>query len=78
MEVNGTSAPVVYYAHTDHLGGSSVMTNSSGIAQQVLDYYPFGGIRLNEKTTAFDEQRKFTGQEYDEDTNLHYFLRWFL
>ncbi|MEK7535962.1 MAG: RHS repeat-associated core domain-containing protein [Patescibacteria group bacterium] len=75
VEVNGTSAPVVYYDHTDHLGGSSVLTNSTGAKEQLLDYYPFGGIRLNEKTSAFDEQRKFTGQEYDTSTNLHYYVQ---
>ena len=75
VEVVGTSTPVVYYDHTDHLGGSSVLTNASAVAEQVLDYYPFGGIRLNEKASSFDEQRKFTGQEYDKDTNLHYYVQ---
>jgi len=65
----------VFYDHTDHLGGSSVLTNATGVKQQLLDYYPFGGIRLNEKVSTFDEQRKFTGQEYDATTNLHYFIQ---
>ncbi len=30
VEVNGASAPVAYYDHTDHLGGSSVLTNATG------------------------------------------------
>src|SRR3989344_4714652 len=48
------------------------MTDELGNVAQVLDYYPFGGIRLNDKASSFDEQRKFTGHEYDTDTNLHY------
>ncbi|MEK7535966.1 MAG: RHS repeat-associated core domain-containing protein [Patescibacteria group bacterium] len=75
VEKQGTSPEAVYYDHTDHLGGSSVLTNASAVAEQVLDYYPFGGIRLNEKASSFDEQRKFTGQEYDKDTNLHYYVQ---
>ena len=62
------------YIHTDHLGGSSVITDEEGQAAQVLDYYPFGDIRLNEQEGSFDEQRKFTGHEYDDDTDLNYMI----
>ena len=41
---------------------------------QVLDYYPFGDIRLNEQESSFDEQRKFTGHEFDSDTDLNYMV----
>jgi hypothetical protein len=37
-----------YWIHTDHLGGSSVLTGSTGEQAQLLDYYPFGDIRINE------------------------------
>jgi RHS repeat-associated protein len=63
-----------HYLHTDHLGGSSVITDENGQPVQVLDYYPFGDIRLNEQEDAFDEQRKFTGHEYDDATELNYML----
>ncbi|MFA5184742.1 MAG: toxin TcdB middle/N-terminal domain-containing protein [Patescibacteria group bacterium] len=68
---NGT-ATSTYYVHTDHLGGSSVITDEAGAVVQLLDYYPFGGERLNEKSGEFDERRKFTGHEYDSDTGLNY------
>ena len=61
-----------YYIHTDHLSGTSVATDKSGTAVQVTDYYPFGDIRVNEKTGSFDEQRKFTGYEHDDGTDLEY------
>jgi RHS repeat-associated protein len=67
----GTTASV-FYDHTDHLSGSSVITNSSGDQEELLDYYPFGGMRLDEKVGTFNEQRKYIGQEYDEDTGLNY------
>ncbi len=66
------TSSVVRYIHTDHLGGSSVITNSSGITEEISDYYPFGAIRVDEKTGSFSEQRKYIGQEYDESTGLSY------
>ncbi len=44
----------------------------SATVVQLLDYYPYGGNRLNEKSGGFDEQRKFSNHEYDQDTGLNY------
>ena len=71
----GGGGTATYYNHPDHLTGSNVVTDENGGLAQLVDYYPFGGIRLDEKTGTFDEQRKFTGHEYDEDTNLHYYVQ---
>jgi len=60
------------YLHTDHLTGSNVATNSSGGMVQLLDYYPYGSMRIDWKSGSFDEQRKFTGHEFDRDTSLTY------
>lgn len=38
----------------------------------MLDYYPFGGVRLNQQATSFGEQRRFTGHEFDTGTGLNY------
>ncbi len=71
--VKGTGATAVpYYVATDHLTGSNVVTTSTGTQEELMDYYPFGAIRLDEKAGTFSEQRKFTGQEYDVDTGLSY------
>lgn len=59
------------YIHTDHLTGSDVATSNSGTLVQLLDYYPYGSMRIDQ-TTTFDEQRKFTGHEFDRATNLIY------
>ena len=61
-----------HYIHTDHLGGSSIVTDENGDVEQLMDYFPFGGIRINDQAGSFDEKRKFTGHEYDEDTGLSY------
>ena len=62
----------VYYNATDLLNSSSIMTDSIGAIAETMDYYPFGGIRIDNKTGAFNEQRKYIGQEYDQDTGLNY------
>ena len=64
---NNSSTASTYYLHTDHLGGTSVSSDEAGNIAQVTDYYPFGGIRIDEKAGTFDEQRKFTGQEYERE-----------
>jgi len=42
-----TTTAKVYYIHDDPLGGTNVISNASGTLAEVLDYYPFGGIRVN-------------------------------
>src|SRR3989344_1195892 len=68
---NGVSTST-YAVHTDHLMGTSVITNASGTVVETTDYYPFGGVRVDSKTTGYAEQRKFTGHEYDGSTDLSY------
>ena len=63
---------VVHYAHTDHLTGSSVISNSSGTQEELFDYYPYGSIRLDEKAGSFGEKHQYIGQLYDNDTGLNY------
>jgi RHS repeat-associated protein len=71
VEGSNTSA-TVSYIHTDHLTGSALVTNSVGSQIQLLDYHPFGTIRINNQSTTFNEKRKFAGHEYDTETGLSY------
>ncbi len=50
------------------------MTDSAAALVETLDYYPFGGIRIDVKPadSSFSEQRKYIGQEFDEATGLNY------
>lgn len=59
-----------YYFHTDHLGSSSVITDTAGNKVQETYYYPFGGTRLN---TGNVVKHKYTGQEEDPETGLYYY-----
>jgi len=79
--INGTGQEAQIYTDlTDHLSGASVVLNSNNEVVETTDYYSFGAIRLDNPSSpagssgpsAFSEQRKYIGQEYDEDTGLNY------
>src|SRR3989338_10198944 len=66
------TATSTYIIHNDHLGSSSILTDKDAKVAEGLDYYPYGEIRLNQKFSSIDEQRKFTGHELDNQTSLTY------
>jgi RHS repeat-associated protein len=68
---NNDATTTTYTVHTDQLGGTNVVSDQQGNVVQVLDYYPYGALRTDEHT-AFNERRKFIGQEYDDDSQLSY------
>lgn len=71
--VKGTGVSATsFFIHTDHLTGSNVVTNTSGTQEELMDYFPFGTLRMDQKAGSFSEQRKYIGQEYDADTGLNY------
>ncbi|MGE3340613.1 MAG: RHS repeat-associated core domain-containing protein [Candidatus Altimarinota bacterium] len=37
-----------------------------------MDYYPFGSIRIDEQYQDFDETKKFTGHEFDDESGYYY------
>ncbi len=65
----------VNYWHGDHLGSSSVITDSTGAKVQTLTYYPYGGTRTNTSPSspAIDVPYKYTGKELDASTGLYYY-----
>ncbi len=68
----------VRYYHQDHLGSSSVITDSTG---QILDesaYYPCGLARNAFEPRRIQEPYQFTQKERDRETGLHYFEARFL
>ena len=73
IEGSGQDA-IIYYNSADSLNSSSIMTDSAAALVETLDYYPFGGIRIDVKPadSSFSEQRKYIGQEFDEATGLNY------
>jgi RHS repeat-associated protein len=61
------------FNHADQLGSSSIETNAAGQIVESLDYYPFGSVRLDEKTSSYEDNHKYTSKELDEETNLYYY-----
>lgn len=61
-----------YYVHTDSILGSNIVSDGSGTKNQLLDYYPFGAVRINQKATSFNEQKQFGGHAFDSATALNY------
>jgi RHS repeat-associated protein len=68
------SSGIVNYWHGDHLGSSSVITDSTGAKVENITYYPYGGTRTNTSpsTPAIDVPYKYTGKELD-STGLYYY-----
>lgn len=69
---SSSSPKVLSFIHTDHLGGSSVVTDSAGKVVETTDYFPYGSLRLDIKSGTVNEQRKFAGSEFDAETGLNY------
>lgn len=67
----GPSEEYRFY-HTDHLGGTHVITGSDGLIDQVLEYDPWG--RISRKSTTLDNVKMFTSQEYDAEVDLYYYV----
>lgn len=60
-----------FFLHKDHLGSSTVLTDSSGTIRdtQQASYMPFGMTRGDTDITLTDY--KYTGQEFDGETGLY-------
>ena len=72
VATDSTSTGLTYH-NADHLTGASIDTNASGNQISLLDYYPYGNTRLEEKTGAYTNDYKYTGKELDEESNLYYY-----
>jgi RHS repeat-associated protein len=68
---NATGTAKTRYIHPDHLGSTNVLTDASGTVVQTLDYYPYGGTRINTNSGGADSARKYIGQFADQ-SNLDY------
>src|SRR4029077_1082610 len=62
-----------YFAHTDHLGSTRLLTRLDKTVRECDDYYAFGESINCGDTTA--NPQKFTGQEFDTESSLTHF--WF-
>ena len=59
----------INYFHKDHLGSSTIMTDSMGEQVEATEYLPFGQMRSHSGAKVSDY--KFTDQEFDAETGLY-------
>ncbi len=69
-------AQIMYY-HTDHLGGTNVLTDGTGLVKRILEYKPYGEYSRNQAVNLpTDEEQAwyaFTSQYHDEESELYYY-----
>ncbi len=52
-----------YYIHPDHLGGVNALTDSSGLLNENLQYYPYGALRTDTLNGVYTgSTKKYIGQ----------------
>lgn len=71
VEGNG-SATTTSVIHTDHLGGTNVVSNETGSTRELVNYYPYGSPRMDEKSGTTEVEKKYAGTDYDRATSLSY------
>src|SRR5262249_38678697 len=70
-----TTTPVISkrFTVTDHLGSVAAMLTASGTVAEMLDAYPYGGMRLDTKSGSYvGEKNKYAQTQYDSTANLNY------
>jgi RHS repeat-associated protein len=60
------------YLYPDFQGSIDAVADDTGSTTELLDYYPYGALRLDESSTSLSVPRKFLGQYYDAPTELSY------
>jgi RHS repeat-associated protein len=63
----------VQYYHQDHLGSSSVVTDSEARIAEETAFYPFGAARNKFELQPVFQPYTFTQKESDRESRLHYF-----
>jgi RHS repeat-associated protein len=64
----------LYYLHSDHLGSTSLTTDSSGNVTARQNYYPYGAIRSG---GGMPTDVGYTGQRLDATGLMHYGARYY-
>ena len=67
-----TTTTTLRFMHPDYLGSVGVVTNASGTVAETLDYYPYGGLRIDAKTNYGGVRNKYAGTVYDALSGLNY------
>ena len=63
----------LYFYHPDHLGSTSLVTDSAGKPYEHIQYFATGETWVQDATNTQRTPYLFTGKELDEETGLYYF-----
>ena len=77
LEIPDSALRLRYY-HQDHLGSSSVLTDTTGQLVEESANYAFGSPRHQFQPRGIQESYQFTQKEADDESGLQYFERRFL
>jgi RHS repeat-associated protein len=72
---SGATDEAISFYHTDHLGSSNVITDSTGVQIQYCEYTPYGSTQVNTGTDV--TKYKFTGKELDTSGIYFYGARYY-
>jgi RHS repeat-associated protein len=68
-----STTTTIFYVHPDHLGGANALTDSQGLLNESLEYYPYGALRADTLAGTYaGTKRKYIGQVYDASSGLNY------
>jgi RHS repeat-associated protein len=62
-----------YFYSEDHLGSGTLVTDATGAQTTRIVYYPYGEVDQANSMGTDSLTYKFTGQEYDPESSLHYY-----
>ncbi len=62
-----------YYYTLDHLGSTTLITDTARAAVQHIEYLPYGEVFMEETGDTWNTPYKFNGKEYDGETGLYYY-----
>ena len=62
-----------YFYHPDHLGSTSIITNSYGEITQNISYIPYGEVFVEETSGGWQSPYYFNAKELDEEKGLYYY-----
>lgn len=68
---NATYTPTYHFYMKDHLGSNRVVASTTGEAEQVNHYYPYGSTFYGETST--DHRFKYCGKELDRMHGLDWY-----
>ncbi|WP_297242975.1 hypothetical protein [uncultured Prevotella sp.] len=63
--------PIFHYYTQDHLGNNRTVTNEDGTVEQIVHYYPFGGIFNDTGLNTGLQQYKYNSKELDRIAGLN-------